>query len=88
MAVAAAVFLSLAALLAWGAVNRSRRAVFVAESLPRIEALATEFKYQAAFELARAVEQKAAGSVPEALWESITSRISVALRRPVEPARS
>ena len=78
MAVAAAVFLSLAALLAWGAVNRSRRAVFVAESLPRIEVLATEFKYQAAFELARAVEQKAAGSVPEGLWESITSRISVA----------
>ena len=76
--VAAVVCLSAAALLGWGAVSRSRRAVFVAESLPRIEALAGEFRYQAAFELASAVEREAAGSVPDALWESITSRVSVA----------
>jgi formylglycine-generating enzyme required for sulfatase activity/dienelactone hydrolase len=78
VAIAAVVCLGAAALLTWGAVSRSRRAVFVAESLPRIEALASEFKYQAAFELANAVEREAAGTVPEAQWESITTRVSVA----------
>jgi formylglycine-generating enzyme required for sulfatase activity/dienelactone hydrolase len=95
-AIAAAVCLAVAALLAWGAVSRSRRALFVAESLPRIEALASEFKYQAAFELANAVEREAAGSVPEAQWESMTTRVSVASEpagatvtlRPVESAAS
>jgi serine/threonine protein kinase len=75
--VAAALCLVLVSLLAWSAVSRSRRDVFVAESLPLIEALASEGRYQAAFELASAVEQQAAGSIPEKLWDLATTRVSV-----------
>ena len=57
---AALVLMAVVAFFGWSAASRSRRAVFVAESLPRIEALARDGKYLAAFELARAVEQNGA----------------------------
>jgi hypothetical protein len=39
------------------AVSRSRKATFVAEALPRIERLARERRYVAAFDLAREAER-------------------------------
>jgi eukaryotic-like serine/threonine-protein kinase len=78
---AALVVLALVAVVGffgWSAASRSRRAVFVAESLPRIEALARDGKYLEAFELARAVERNgAAASVSEELWDLASVRISV-----------
>ena len=62
----------------WSAASRSRRAVFVAQSLPRVEALARDGQYLEAFELARAVERDgAAASVSEELWDLASARISV-----------
>ncbi len=52
--------------------------MFVAESLPRIESLARDGKFLAAFELARAVEQDGgAAAVSEQLWELASTRVSV-----------
>jgi serine/threonine protein kinase/predicted esterase len=76
-AIAAAVCVTSAILLAWSNVSRSRRDVFVAESLPRIESLAVEGRYQEGFELAKAVDSKAAGRIPEKLWDLVTTRASV-----------
>ncbi len=56
------------AFFAWSAASRSRRAVFVAESLPPIEALARDGKDLEAFDLAREVERNGAASVAEELW--------------------
>ena len=70
------VLAAVVAFLAWNAAGRSRRAVFVAESLPRIEALARDGKYLEAFDLARDVE-RAAASVSEELWELMSARVSV-----------
>ena len=71
------VLAAVVAFFAWSAASRSRRAVFVAESLPRIEALARDGKYLEAFDLAREVERNAAASVAEELWELTSARVSV-----------
>jgi len=63
----------------WSSVTRNRAAVFAAESLPRIEALARDGKYLAAFELARAVERDSGTQkVSEELWDLASTRVSVA----------
>ena len=55
---AALVVLAIAGAITWSSVSKSRRAVFVAESLPRIESLARDGKYIEAFELARSVDSE------------------------------
>ena len=74
---AALVLVGILAFIGWTAVNRSRRAVFVAESMPRIEALARDGKYLAAFELARTVEDTGAATVSEEIWDLASVRIAV-----------
>jgi predicted esterase len=74
---AALVLLAVIAAFAWNAADRSRRAVFVAESLPRIEALGREGRYLEAFDLARDVERRAAAGVSEELWDLVSTRVSV-----------
>ena len=72
------VIVALVGYFGWSAASRSRRAVFVAESLPRIETLARDGKYLEAFDLARAVERTgAAASVSDDLWDLTSLRISV-----------
>ena len=56
--------------------NSNRRAVFVAESLPRIESLALDGKFLAAFELAREVERQS-GVVSSEAWTRLANRVSV-----------
>ena len=71
------VIVALVGYFGWNAASRSRRAVFVAESLPRIEALARDGRYVEAFELARAVERNGdAASVSAELWDLATVRIT------------
>ena len=73
-----AIGIAIAGYAAWAGVSSSRRAVFVAESIPRIESLARDGKFFEAFELARAVEQQGAeGAVSEELWELASTRVSV-----------
>jgi cephalosporin-C deacetylase-like acetyl esterase len=63
---------------AWRSTTQSRRAVFVAESLPRIESLAREGKYFEAFELARAVTRESGpATVPDDLWDLLSLPVSV-----------
>ncbi len=58
--------------------SRGRSDVFVAESMPRIESMARDGKYLAAFELARAVERRARGAtVTEELWDLASTRVSI-----------
>ena len=74
----AALAIAVASYFIWSGFAGSRRAVFVAESLPRIESLARDGKFLAAFELARAVEQEAgAAAVSEHVWELASTRVSV-----------
>ena len=62
----------------WSGVASSRRALFVAESLPRIESLARDGRFLAAFELARTRRAEAGGAaVSEQLWELASIRVSV-----------
>ena len=69
---------ALIALVLWTAASRSRKAVFVAEALPRIETLSREGKYLAAFDLAGEVERVSGpGAVPDALWNGASSLLSV-----------
>jgi hypothetical protein len=64
--------------LAWISLSKSRRAVFVAESLPRIESLARDGEYIEAFDLARAVDRETGtATVPQDLWELLSIRVSV-----------
>ena len=60
---AAILFAVLAVLIAggWYYIDRNRKAVFVAEAIPRIEALADRQKFVEAFQLAREAEQAGAG---------------------------
>ena len=71
------VLAAVAAFFAWSAASRSRRAVFVAESLPRIETLARDGKFLEAFTLARDVERIASASVSEELWDLTSTPVSV-----------
>jgi formylglycine-generating enzyme required for sulfatase activity/dienelactone hydrolase len=72
------VVLGVAGALAWSSISRSRRAVFVAESLPRIESLARSGQFVEAFELARAVEAETGeATVPTELWEVLSIPVSV-----------
>ena len=62
---------------AWN-VTKSRRAVFVAESLPRIESLARDGKYFEAFELARTVDaETGAATVPKDVLDLFSIPVSV-----------
>ncbi|HEX7708812.1 MAG TPA: serine/threonine-protein kinase [Thermoanaerobaculia bacterium] len=58
------------------AVSRSRRAAFVAESIPRIEQFARELKFVEGFALATEVERRG-GAVPAEAWEATSSLVSV-----------
>jgi dienelactone hydrolase len=63
---------------AWLVVDRSRKAAFIAEAIPRVERLGRETKFPEAFELARKVELTGgANVVPASIWEAIATRITV-----------
>jgi formylglycine-generating enzyme required for sulfatase activity/predicted esterase len=65
--------------LVWTSISQSRRAVFVAESLPRVESLARDGKYIEAFDLARAVDRETGtAKVPADVWELLSIPVSVA----------
>jgi formylglycine-generating enzyme required for sulfatase activity/dienelactone hydrolase len=72
------VVLAVAGTLAWSSVSRSRRSVFVAESIPRIESLARNGEFLEAFDLARAVDRETGtATVPNELWEVFSIPVSV-----------
>lgn len=72
------IVLAAMAFAAWTTTSRSRRAVFVAEALPRIETLARTENYVAAFNLAREVERVAsAAAVPDQVWNAASARVSI-----------
>jgi eukaryotic-like serine/threonine-protein kinase len=63
---------------AWIAVNRSRKAAFIAEAIPRVERLGRETKFPEAFDLAKEVELAGgANAVPASLWNAISARLSI-----------
>jgi predicted esterase len=74
---AVAIVVAAVGFFAWRATNRSREAVFVAQALPRIEALARGGDHLAAFRLAAQVESSRATRVPEELWELASARLAV-----------
>jgi serine/threonine protein kinase/formylglycine-generating enzyme required for sulfatase activity/cephalosporin-C deacetylase-like acetyl esterase len=74
----AIMILAVVATLAWSSITKSRRAVFVAESLPRIESLARDGKYIEAFDLASRVDRETgAATVSKDLWELLSIPVSV-----------
>jgi formylglycine-generating enzyme required for sulfatase activity/predicted esterase len=78
LAAVAVVVIAVVGVAAWAGISRSRRAVFLAESLPRIESLAREGRHLEAFQLAKAVEQSSGpAAVSEELWELVSARVPV-----------
>jgi cephalosporin-C deacetylase-like acetyl esterase len=68
---------------AWIAVTRSRRAAFVAETLPRIEQLARDAKFVEAFALARDVEEKGgAAALTAELRDQFSTDVSISSTPP------
>jgi len=78
LAVAAVVLLGAAAVAAWVVVERSRKAAFVAQSLPRIESLSRQSNFFAAFQVAREVERAGgADQLTDILKEEYSSQVDV-----------
>jgi cephalosporin-C deacetylase-like acetyl esterase len=72
------VVLALIAFAGWTMVSRSRRAVLVAEALPRIEALARTENHLDAFNLLREVERVGhAAAIPDHIWTAASARVTI-----------
>jgi hypothetical protein len=78
LTVAAIVLLGAAAMAAWLVVERSRKAAFVAQSLPKIESLSRQSKFFAALQVAREVERAGgADQLTDILKEEYSSQVDV-----------
>ena len=78
LAAAAIVLLAAAIVAGWVVVERSRKAAFVAQSLPQIESLSRQSKFFAAFQVAREVERAGgADQLTDILKEEYSSQVDV-----------